>query len=247
MRRCSALFTVLSLLPAVAAGAEVEYSYQFATAWSDPYDSEIILTEDITVTLENTLQTSTAKIITATDPSTSLIFGNDPYLTDPWLCCSESDITIGSLTLEAHNTTSGLQWGLLRAEQQLHVSGSLTIRLGDDTADASTGTSLLYGGTGLSFADDITLTIDLSDLSGGLDPNTSYILFETPTLFDGNVPAYTLLGGRPNITLVTEISSGTSPTATRIILTTINIPEPGSSTLIFLAFATTIMRRKRSL
>lgn len=240
------LLALIALLPATAAGADVEWADQFASAWQDPNDRAIVLTSDITVSTESLLQAPTAKTITAADVATKLIFSSDPYLTDAWACSSETDITIGSLTLEAHNSASDWQWGLLRAEQQLHVTGSMTIRLCDDTAEATTGTSLLYGGTGLSFADDVTLTIDLTALSGGLAPNTSYILFETPTLFEGNVPAYTILGGSQNITLVKEISSDPSPTTTRLILTTVNVPEPGGSTLSLLALATLILHRRRT-
>lgn len=242
------LLAFIALLPTTAAGAEVEWADQFASAWKNPDDAEIVLTSDITVSTESLLQAPTAKTITAADATTKLIFSSDPYLTDAWACSSKTDITIGSLTLEAHNRASGWQWGLLRAEQQLHVTGSMTIRLCDDTAEATTGTSLLYGGTGLSFADDVTLTIDLTALSGGLAPNTSYILFETPTLFEGNVPAYTILGGSQHVTLVKEISSDPSPTTTRIILTTGNlpIPEPGSSILSLLALATLILHRRRT-
>lgn len=243
----AARLVFMALLPATAAGAEVGWADQFARAWQDPDDSEIFLTSDITVSTESLLQARTAKTITAADASTKLIFSSDPYLTDVWACSSDTDITLGSLTLEAHNSDSGCQWGLLRAEQQLHVSSSMTIRLCNDTADASTGTSLLYGGTGLSFADGITLTIDLTDLSGGLAPDTSYILFETPTLFDGSVPAYTILGGSQNIAIVKQTGSDTSPTTTRLILTTVNIPEPGSSTLSLLALATLVLHRRRTI
>lgn len=246
--RAASISLLLTLLPATAAGADVEWADQFASAWQDPNDTAIVLTSDITVSTESLLQAPTAKTITAADAATKLIFSSDPYLTDAWACSSETDITIGSLTLEAHNRASGWQWGLLRAEQQLHVTGSMTIRLCDDTAEATTGISLLYGGTGLSFADDVTLTIDLTALSGGLAPNTSYILFETPTLFEGNVPAYTILGGSQQVTLVKEISNDPSPTTTRIILTTANlpIPEPGSSILSLLALATLILPRRRT-
>lgn len=232
-KRCAIapLFALLALLPPAATAAEVEESYQFASAWEDSYDSEVFLLQSITLDPERELVSPANKYLSADAEATTLSFRAESGFSSPWACSAESDIGISNLTLEASSNS-----GLFFAGGELSLS-SVTLLIGAETA---ADTRLFVGESGVSLS---KVTIDLT--ACGADAFTSglsFTLFVTGgEAFSDDVLNDIGLIGADGATTHAALSLADGGQSLILTLT----PEPGSATLSLLALAALSLRRRR--
>lgn len=228
--RAAAVCLMLPLLSAAAAGAEIEFAAQFARAWRDSGDADILLQNSLELAAEAELWSATDKFLTASEAGTTLTFSAESSLSSPWVCSSEGNISISDLTLAPQCGA-----GLFQADGELSLS-SVTLLITEQTY---TDTTLFIGESGITLS---SVTIDLSlDSTAGFTTGTSYTLFETggAVFTSEDLDSLTLTGNAADLAELSLADGG------RAILLTFT-PEPGSTTLSLMALTALLLRRRRA-
>ncbi len=178
-----------------ATAADVSYSDEFASAWQDPYDSELVLQSGIILALEEALHAGGDRFVSSSGRQRLALSSESAFAQGAALYvagnCSVTGVTISqtcrdasmfyatgdmvfrNVTVEPASGTVGI------LEGSMMISGSLTIAL---SADMASGIVLFAasGGVSLDAMADLTLM-----LSGNFTQPKRYVLFSG---VDGTAP-----------------------------------------------------------
>lgn len=221
--------TICCLLPlcACAVAADVSYFHEFAAAWGNSYDSELLLQSDIILTPEEALHADSDRFVSSDGTRRLELSSESTFAQVAALYvagnCSVSGVTISqscrdasmfyatgdmvfrNVTVEPSAGTVGITEGSMR------ISGSLTIALSAGMVD---GIVLFAasGGFSLDAGADVTL-----ELSGDFARPKKYTLFSG---FEGTEPPPCTVAG------VDESSYRLAVENRSVVLTV--IPEPSA-------------------